>query len=70
MKILLFLFISILINFAHALIREPEHEFVTLDTVSDKDFPGLMSLDWSQRLPNEVRKYKDQILTKLHMAHH
>ena len=28
-----------------------------------------MSLDWQQRLPEDVRKYKDQILTKLHLAH-
>ena len=70
MKILLFFVTVLLINLSNALISQPEHEFVTLDTVTDKDFAGLMSLDWTQRLPSEVRKYKDQILAKLHMVHH
>ena len=70
MKILLFGFVALLINLSNALISQPRHEFVTLDTVTDKDFAGLMSPDWTQRLPSEVRKYKDQILAKLHMAHH
>ncbi len=29
-----------------------------------------MSGDWTQRLPGDIRKYKDQILAKLHIAHH
>jgi hypothetical protein len=70
MKIVLFFVLGLLINLSNALISQHEHEFVTLDTVNDKDFAGLMSLDWTQRLPSEVRKYKDQILAKLHMAHH
>lgn len=29
-----------------------------------------MSGDWTQRLPTDIRKYKEQILAKLHIAHH
>ncbi len=55
---------------AKALITYPSHEFVTLDTVTDQDFAPLMSGDWTQRLPEDIRKYRDQILAKLHLAHH
>lgn len=55
---------------AKALITYPAHEFVTLDTVTDQDFAPLMSGDWTQRLPEDIRKYRDQILAKLHLAHH
>lgn len=52
------------------LISNPVHDFVTLDTVADSDFAPLLGEDWTQRLPEEVRRYKDQILAKLHMSHH
>jgi hypothetical protein len=29
-----------------------------------------MSLDWRQRLPDDVRKFQDQIQADLHIAHH
>lgn len=53
-----------------AFISHPAHDFVTLDTVTDNDFAPLMSGDWTQRLPEDIRKYRDQILSKLHLAHH
>ncbi len=54
----------------NGLISGPVHDFVTLDTVTDLDFAPLMSGDWTQRLPEDIRKYKDQILAKLHLAPH
>jgi hypothetical protein len=41
-----------------------------MDTIKDKDLSSLMSLDWRQRLPDDVRKFKDQIQGDLHIAHH
>jgi len=70
MKIVLLFAMSILISMVNALISHPMHDFVTLDTVTDRDFAPLLSGDWTQRLPEDVRKYKDQILAKLHMSHH
>jgi hypothetical protein len=55
------------ISMVNALMSHPTHDFVTLDTVTDRDFAPLLSGDWTQRLPEVVRKYKDQILEKLHL---
>jgi hypothetical protein len=70
MNIILALLSFIFITLGNALMTQPLHEFVTLDTVTDSDFAPLMSGDWTQRLPEDIRKYKDQILAKLHLAHH
>lgn len=70
MKILLLLPFYLFISIVNGLISHPTHNFVTLDTVTDQDFAPLMSGDWTQRLPADVRKYKDQILAKLHLSHH
>ena len=70
MNLLLFLLFFILITFANTFTTEPAHDFVTLDTTTDPDFAPLMSADWTQRLPEDIRKYKDQVLAKLHIAHH
>lgn len=70
MNIILVLFCFIFITLGNSLLTESLHEFVTLDTVTDNDFAPLMSGDWTKRLPEDIRKYKDQILAKLHIAHH
>lgn len=70
MKIIITLIFFILTCMTKALVTQPVHDFVTLDTVTDQDFAPLMSGDWTQRLPEDVRKYKDQILAKLHLSHH
>lgn len=51
MKIVLLFAMSILISMVNALISHPIHDFVTLDTVTDRDFAPLLSGDWTQRLP-------------------
>lgn len=66
---LCFLFL-LLITLVKGLISDPVHEFVTLDTVTDQDFAPLMSRDWTQRLPEDMRRYRDQILANLHLAYH
>ena len=70
MNPLLLLLSLLLFPLASTLQTYPTHEFVTLDTVTDPDFGPLMSGDWSQRLPAEIRNYKEQILAKLHISHH
>lgn len=70
MNPLLLLLFLLLFTLASTLQTYPTHEFVTLDTVTDPDFGPLMSGDWSQRLPAEIRNYKEQILAKLHISHH
>jgi hypothetical protein len=70
MKILFIFITFILATIVKAFNNHPLHNFVTLDTVTDQDFAPLMSGDWTQRLPEDIRKYKDQILAKLHMSHH
>jgi len=70
MNLILCILSLLLFTMAKALITEPIHDFVTLDTVTDNDFAPLMSGDWTQRLPEDIRKYRDQILSKLHLAHH
>lgn len=70
MKINLCLLFLLLIAIARSLTSQTVHQFVTLDTVNDTDLGSLMSKDWTMRLPEDVRKFKDQILAKLHLAHH
>lgn len=70
MNLILCILSLLLFTMAKALIADPIHDFVTLDTVTDNDFAPLMSGDWTQRLPEDIRKYRDQILSKLHLAHH
>ena len=70
MNLLFTLLSIILITLANSFTTEPVHEFVTLDTTTDTDLGPLMSGDWTQRLPGDIRKYKEQILAKLHIAHH
>lgn len=70
MKVFLCIIALLLFTMAKALINSPAHDFVTLDTVKDSDFAPLMSGDWTQRLPEDQRKYRDQILSKLHLSHH
>jgi hypothetical protein len=70
MKINLCHLFLLLIAIARSLTSQTVHQFVTLDTVNDTDLDSLMSKDWTMRLPEDVRKFKDQILAKLHLAHH
>lgn len=70
MNLILCILSLLLFTMGKALITDPIHYFVTLDTVTDNDFAPLMSGDWTQRLPEDIRKYRDQILSKLHLAHH
>lgn len=44
------------------------HAFITLDTIQDTDIGGLMSGNWEQMLPESVRKFKEQITSKLLMS--
>jgi len=64
------LLILCILDIVSSFITNPTHYFLTLDTVTDPEFAPLITGDWTQRLPEEVRKYKDQILSKMHMAHH
>jgi hypothetical protein len=70
MKIVVIALCCLIFSMVNAFVSDPVHDFVTLDTVTDLDFASLMSKDWMQRLPEVVRKYKDQIQSKLHIAHH
>jgi hypothetical protein len=68
---LIFPLLSIIfLAITNCLTTQPVHDFVTLDTTTDSDFAPLMSGDWTQRLPEDIRKYKEQILAKLHISHH
>lgn len=51
MNLILSVLSLLLFVMAKASITAPDHDFVTLDTVTDNDFGPLMSGDWTQRLP-------------------
>jgi hypothetical protein len=58
MRLLLCVLMTLFVTISKALSSHQNHLFETLNTVTDLDFAPLMSGDWMQRLPEEVRNYR------------